>query len=168
MWENTTPSTELPRVFCAGIGPLQLGVVLVLIISRCIYKITLKSEKLIRRSRKTIYITDRWRKALATDTKKNSGTLGQYLSKREIKFQEKNQRKERIAEHKRAGKLSEYLYKQASPSWLKKGKLGFGVKTSLVCKNVFFSKMTGLSWYRIYTRPKKLLFTDFTILPFNE
>ena len=30
MWENTTPSTELPRDFCAGIGPLQLGVVLVI------------------------------------------------------------------------------------------------------------------------------------------
>ena len=29
MWENTTPSPELPRVFCAGIGPLHLGVVLV-------------------------------------------------------------------------------------------------------------------------------------------
>ena len=29
MWENTTPSTELPRDFCAGISPLQLGVVLV-------------------------------------------------------------------------------------------------------------------------------------------
>ena len=29
VWENTTPSTELPRGFCAGIGPLQLGVVLV-------------------------------------------------------------------------------------------------------------------------------------------
>ena len=29
MWENTTPSTELPRDFCAGIGPLHLGVVLV-------------------------------------------------------------------------------------------------------------------------------------------
>ena len=28
MWENTTPSTELPRDFCAGIGPLQLAVVL--------------------------------------------------------------------------------------------------------------------------------------------
>ena len=28
-WENTTPSTELPRDLCAGIGPLQLGVVLV-------------------------------------------------------------------------------------------------------------------------------------------
>jgi len=27
--KNTTPSTELPRDFCAGIGPLQLGVVLV-------------------------------------------------------------------------------------------------------------------------------------------
>ena len=27
--ENMTPSTELPRDFCAGIGPLQLGVVLV-------------------------------------------------------------------------------------------------------------------------------------------
>ena len=32
MWENTTPSTELPRDFYAGIGPLQLGVVLVFII----------------------------------------------------------------------------------------------------------------------------------------
>ena len=30
MWENTTP-TELPSDFCAGIGPLQLGVVLVFI-----------------------------------------------------------------------------------------------------------------------------------------
>ena len=29
VWENTTPSTDLPRDFCAGIGPLQLGVVLV-------------------------------------------------------------------------------------------------------------------------------------------
>ena len=29
MWENMTPSTELPHDFCAGIGPLQLGVVLV-------------------------------------------------------------------------------------------------------------------------------------------
>ena len=28
MWENTTPSTELPRDFCARIGTLQLGVVL--------------------------------------------------------------------------------------------------------------------------------------------
>ena len=27
--EDTTPSTELPKDFCAGIGPLQLGVVLV-------------------------------------------------------------------------------------------------------------------------------------------
>ena len=27
--ENTTPSIELPRDFCAGICPLQLGVVLV-------------------------------------------------------------------------------------------------------------------------------------------
>ena len=31
VWENTTPSTELPRDFYAGIGPLQLGVVLVLL-----------------------------------------------------------------------------------------------------------------------------------------
>ena len=29
VWENTTPSTELPSDFCAGSGPLQLGVVLV-------------------------------------------------------------------------------------------------------------------------------------------
>ena len=32
LWENTTPSTELPRDFCAGFGSLQLGVVLVIII----------------------------------------------------------------------------------------------------------------------------------------
>ena len=31
MWENTAPG--IPRIFCAGIGPVQLGVVLVLIIS---------------------------------------------------------------------------------------------------------------------------------------
>ena len=29
VWENTTPSTKLPRDFCAGIGPLQLSIVLV-------------------------------------------------------------------------------------------------------------------------------------------
>ena len=28
MYENMTPGTELPRDFCAGIGPRQLGVVL--------------------------------------------------------------------------------------------------------------------------------------------
>ena len=28
---NTTPSTELPIYFCAGIGPLRLGVVVVFI-----------------------------------------------------------------------------------------------------------------------------------------
>ena len=33
MWENTNPSTELPRDFCAGIGPLQFGVVLLFLIS---------------------------------------------------------------------------------------------------------------------------------------
>ena len=40
VWENTTPSTELPRDFCAGIGPLQLSVVLVvfLTIVNVIYK----------------------------------------------------------------------------------------------------------------------------------
>ena len=32
MWEDTSPSTELPRDFCAGSGPLQLGVVLVLLL----------------------------------------------------------------------------------------------------------------------------------------
>ena len=35
MWEDTTPSTELPHDFCAGIGPLQLDVVLVMPFSRC-------------------------------------------------------------------------------------------------------------------------------------
>ena len=29
MGENRIPSTELPRDFCAGIGPLQLAIVLV-------------------------------------------------------------------------------------------------------------------------------------------
>ena len=47
MWENTTPSTELPRDFCAGIGPLQLGVVLVLnsFIVVVIYPASLNAEK---------------------------------------------------------------------------------------------------------------------------
>ena len=36
MWENTTP-TELPRDFCAGIGPLQLGVVLVFYFFKMIF-----------------------------------------------------------------------------------------------------------------------------------
>ena len=30
MWENMAPGTEFTRGFCAGIGPLQLGVVLVI------------------------------------------------------------------------------------------------------------------------------------------
>ena len=37
MWENMTPSTELPHDFCAGIGPLQLGVVLVFFSSQYFY-----------------------------------------------------------------------------------------------------------------------------------
>ena len=46
MWKNTTPCTELPRDFCAGIGPLQLGVVLVffrinIIISRIFHPLKL-------------------------------------------------------------------------------------------------------------------------------
>ena len=32
MQENTTPGTEFPRIFCYGIGPLQFGVVLVLLL----------------------------------------------------------------------------------------------------------------------------------------
>ena len=28
VWENMAPGTELLRIFCAGIGPLQLGAVL--------------------------------------------------------------------------------------------------------------------------------------------
>ena len=35
VWENTTPSNELPRDFCVGIDPLQLGVVLVDILIHC-------------------------------------------------------------------------------------------------------------------------------------
>ena len=35
MWENTAlgPGTKLPHILCAGIGLLQLGVVLVILIS---------------------------------------------------------------------------------------------------------------------------------------
>ena len=40
MWENTTPSTELPSDFCAGIGPLQLGVVLVIFNAIAILPVT--------------------------------------------------------------------------------------------------------------------------------
>ena len=29
VWENTAPGTEFPRIFCVGIGPLQLGATLV-------------------------------------------------------------------------------------------------------------------------------------------
>ena len=36
MWENTTPSAELPRYFCAGIDSLQLGVMLVSNLNHCI------------------------------------------------------------------------------------------------------------------------------------
>ena len=32
-WENTALGTEFARNYCAGIGPLQLGVVLVLFLS---------------------------------------------------------------------------------------------------------------------------------------
>ena len=49
MWENTTPSTELPPDFCAGIGPLQLGVVLVPIV---IWIDSSGSRKMKRKSRK--------------------------------------------------------------------------------------------------------------------
>ena len=31
----TAPGTDFRRIFCAGIGPLQLGVVLVMPFSRC-------------------------------------------------------------------------------------------------------------------------------------
>ena len=29
VWEITAPGPELPRIFCVGIGPLQLGIALV-------------------------------------------------------------------------------------------------------------------------------------------
>ena len=46
MWQNTTTSTELPRDSCAGIGPLQLGVVLVpLFVLGKLGKIILKQEQ---------------------------------------------------------------------------------------------------------------------------
>ena len=34
-FEDTAPGTDLCRIFCAGIGPLPLGVVLVMLFSRC-------------------------------------------------------------------------------------------------------------------------------------
>ena len=66
MWENTTPSPELPRDFCAGIGPLQLGVVLVIIQINAnsnvlVLVLMLKSLKRIFKRRKTYH---RWDKAL--------------------------------------------------------------------------------------------------------
>ena len=43
---STTPSTELPRDFCAGIGPLQLGVVLVsLLINQLMFTCTYNTHK---------------------------------------------------------------------------------------------------------------------------
>ena len=33
-WENMAPDTEVARDFCAEIGPLQLGVVLVIFINQ--------------------------------------------------------------------------------------------------------------------------------------
>ena len=34
MWGNTAPDTEFPTIVCAGIGPFQLGVVLVYNVSK--------------------------------------------------------------------------------------------------------------------------------------
>ena len=52
MWENTTPGTELPSIFCAGIGPLQLGVVLVLpLINLLKLKVQMNNVKLTWNSR---------------------------------------------------------------------------------------------------------------------
>ena len=71
-------------------------------------------------------------------------------------FQERIQRKERWQKHKRAGKFPDelekpYIDKQASLSWLKKGKLGFdgeriviGVQDQGLLTNGF-KKMAGLS-----------------------
>ena len=39
-WENTALGTELARNFCAGIGPLQLGVVLVFTTFECVVELT--------------------------------------------------------------------------------------------------------------------------------
>ena len=36
MWENTAPGTEFPRILCAGIGTLHLGVMLVLLLIKCV------------------------------------------------------------------------------------------------------------------------------------
>ena len=51
MWENTTPNTELPSDFCAGIGPLQLGVVLVFITFLCL--IICHFQQLLKNPKKT-------------------------------------------------------------------------------------------------------------------
>ena len=37
MWEHTAPGTKFTYDFCAGIGPLQLGVVLVFFIVSIIF-----------------------------------------------------------------------------------------------------------------------------------
>ena len=34
VWEITAPGPELPRIFCVGIGPLQLGIALVFQINK--------------------------------------------------------------------------------------------------------------------------------------
>ena len=48
MWENTAPGTEFAYGFCAGIGPLQLGVALVLIILTIILLIVYTREGILK------------------------------------------------------------------------------------------------------------------------
>ena len=53
MWENKTPSTELLRDFCAGISPLQLGVVLVFYF---VGLVTIVRFKIKKRRKKTVVL----------------------------------------------------------------------------------------------------------------
>ena len=46
VWGNMTPSTELPRDFCAGIGPPQLGVVLVFVLFYTMHNLAVNLDKL--------------------------------------------------------------------------------------------------------------------------
>ena len=62
MGENTAPSTEFPRIFCAGIGPLQLGVVLLSIFIKITRHTTTIEGGIIMTTPLVIYVLKYWRK----------------------------------------------------------------------------------------------------------
>ena len=56
-WENTAPDTEFARYFCAGIGPLQLGFVLVtIIISLDVFLVTKQKHTYIAQLLSVVYL----------------------------------------------------------------------------------------------------------------